>query len=276
MVRRFIAKVRKIGLRGAWELSRIEHATLRKKQGNGAWKIQVAGWQRPVHGRYGASDLDVFRQIFIEEEHSWIRSVAFRRRDLFILDCGANVGYASIFFLRYFPDALVIAVEPDDANFEILVRNLGGMGSRIKLVQAGLWSHKTKLAIDSREFRDGKEWSRQVKESSDSHGVSLQSVTVPEMIALAGRASIDLLKMDIEGAEAVVFADGGNNWLDVTDTIAIELHDDTHFGPATPAFKKAVSPDDFVFSTQGELTIAVRHHRCDPVEGDEFRSRNVG
>ena len=41
-----------------------------------------------------------------------------------VVDCGANVGYASAYFLSHFPQARVIAVEPDDQKFEALRRNL--------------------------------------------------------------------------------------------------------------------------------------------------------
>jgi hypothetical protein len=41
-----------------------------------------------------------------------------------IIDGGANVGYASLYFAACFPDALVVAIEPDPASFALLCRNV--------------------------------------------------------------------------------------------------------------------------------------------------------
>jgi hypothetical protein len=67
------------------------------------------------------------------------------------------------------------------------------------------------------------------------------------------------LKMDIEGAEAVVFADPScQQWLPKTEAIAIELHDDSGFGPASDLFHAAIRDQRFQVSHSGELTICLR------------------
>ena len=46
-----------------------------------------------------------------------------------ILDCGANVGLASLFFRRAYPHARITAYEADPALFAILQANLGANGA---------------------------------------------------------------------------------------------------------------------------------------------------
>ena len=78
------------------------------------------------------------------------------------------------------------------------------------------------------------------------------------VIRWAAGADIELLKIDIEGAEAVVFGCDCSSWLPRVQTIAIELHDHTPFGAATDVFMGAVPKDQYYFGTQGELTICSR------------------
>ncbi|MEB3259776.1 MAG: FkbM family methyltransferase, partial [Cyanobacteriota bacterium] len=61
------------------------------------------------------------------------------------------------------------------------------------------------------------------------------------------------------GAEIVVFSHPEHQqWLPLTDAMAIELHDDTSFGQATELFHAVVRDQDFQISHSGELTICRR------------------
>jgi hypothetical protein len=60
--------------------------------------------------------------------------------------------------------------------------------------------------------------------------------------------------MDVEGAEAIIFADCGA-WLDKVDNIVIELHDDSTFGKASQTFLGVIDGRGFKTSRNGELTV---------------------
>src|SRR4051812_39387542 len=77
--------------------------------------------RHPLRCRKGSSDRDVFRQIFVEREYACLDDLS--DVDL-VLDCGANVGYSSAYFLDRFPTCHVIAVEPDPENYALLEENL--------------------------------------------------------------------------------------------------------------------------------------------------------
>jgi FkbM family methyltransferase len=206
----------------------------------------------------------VFLQIFGEQEHAPVVALAKRRRgeNVFILDCGANAGYASIFFRLHFPDAVITAVEPDDENFQLLEANLGGLEPRVTLVHAGLWSHEAMLGCGNLGFRDGQHWGRQVYVADAGDADARPAVTVPQLLKRSGCDRIALLKMDIEGAEAVVFAADCSGWLPHTDVIAIELHEDSTFGSGEEAFLRSISGQDFELERSGELTIAYRSEQA--------------
>ena len=98
----------------------------------------------PLFIRHGTSDLQVFDQIFVECEYRCLDDLT---QVELIIDCGANVGYSSAYFLSRFPNSRIVAVEPDPENFEMLSRNLAPYGRRVNLVHAGIWSHATRLGF---------------------------------------------------------------------------------------------------------------------------------
>ncbi len=69
---------------------------------------------------------------------------------------------------------------------------------------------------------------------------------------------ISLLKIDIEGAEAMIFADDRCRlWLDRVDNLVIELHDDSQFGDATSAFERAIRGLPFACSRREGPSVAI-------------------
>ena len=210
----------------------------------------------PLSARPGSTDFIVFGQTFVSEPYACLDDVP--NVDL-IVDCGANVGFASAFLLSRFPQAMLYAVEPDPANFAILQRNLAPYGARARSERAGVWSHNARLRIEERPYRGGGEWARQVRECAAGESSDIEAVDIPTILERAGRDRISILKMDIEGAEAVVLsAPNVGEWIAKVDCLAIELHDDTHFGDATTAFRRAIEGQAFTVTQSRELTVCTR------------------
>lgn len=217
------------------------------------WLVASKQVEHPLLCRARSSDLGAFRQVFCEAEYA---SIDHLEVGGWIVDCGANVGYSAAYFLSRFPHARVVAVEPDPGNYAALMSNLRPYGTRVSTLRAGIWSHATRLALENRSYRDGGAWTRQVREARGDEPETFPGVEVDSLIPAGER--IALLKMDIEGAETVVFSRGHAAWLDRVDNIAIELHDDSHFGSATKAFYAVVPQRDFTIEIAGELTVCRR------------------
>jgi FkbM family methyltransferase len=210
---------------------------------------------RRVWARPGTSDLQVFSQIFVEREYAPFDDL---RGVGTILDCGANVGYSSVYFLDRFPKARLLAIEPDEMNFEVLSRNLAPFGDRALAVRGGVWNACGRLHVSEGVYRDGGKWSVQVRLARGDESGSFPSFDLPALMNRAGFDRVSLLKIDVEGAEALVFDSTSSAWLDRVDNIAIELHDDSSFGMASPVFWRAVLDRGFEFSRSGELTLCRR------------------
>ncbi len=217
--------------------------------------IQAPDLLHPVFARAACSDFAVFREVILEREYEPIRTTSDVR---FVLDLGANVGYSSCWFLSVFPHARVLAVEPDNENCGVLRDNLSAYGSRAVVVCGAVWNKPTSLQLAEQRYRDGSACSRQVVECAPGTPGSLRGYDVPELMKLASADRISILKVDIEGAEAVVFDASSGRWLDLVDNIVIELHDDSCFGPATPVFWRAIEGRGFETDRSGEVVICRR------------------
>lgn len=164
------------------------------------------------------SDRLTFQKIFIDGEYSF--DLGFKPRT--ILDAGANVGYASIFFARQFPESLIIAVEPEKSNFQILCHNTSGYPN-IRPVQKALWPRSTNLLIEN---TSGQPDAYRVREIDTFQGVGIPACTIAELLRENGINHFDMLKIDIEGAEKELFQDADSaSWLINARAVIIETHD---------------------------------------------------
>ena len=209
--------------------------------------------------RAHTSDHFVFAQVFKDLSYA---AVPNGQQPELIVDCGANVGYSAAYFLSRFDRCRVIAIEPDRANYRCLELNLAAYGRRATCINGALWSHAANLQMIEQEYRVGGHWSRQVEECAADCRVPIPGFDIPAIMHLAAAERISILKIDIEGAEAVVFNHPNLEWLDRVDTIMIELHDDSVFGNSTPIFHKAIADRGFRIwrdgELQGEVTVCSR------------------
>ncbi|MFM8478594.1 MAG: FkbM family methyltransferase [Planctomycetaceae bacterium] len=208
--------------------------------------------------RQNTSDRDVFEQVFCWNE----LLVGYPAEEInWIIDAGANVGFTTVWFANRFPKATIVAIEPDPENFRMLQTNIKGFGTRIMAVNAAVWHDDNReLRLSSNAFRDGREWSRQFvppdeqKTSRDSEPV--RSITLDAVVRQFNIDRIGVLKLDIEGAETLVFKNCGI-WVNITSVMIVELHKDSPFGDPTESFE-AIVEDSFSVSAHGERFIATR------------------
>jgi FkbM family methyltransferase len=193
--------------------------------------------------RPGTSDLNSFAQVFVRREYAPLDNIV--AVDL-IVDCGAYIGLASAYFLSRFPSGHLIAVEPDEGNFAVLQENLRPFAPRVTLLHAAIWSHPTDLVIDDTPFRDAREWTRHVRQPREQETPTIPAFDIATILKESDFDRISLLKIDIEGAEAIIFASEQNlEWLDQVDNMVVELHDDSPFGAAREVFERAIAGHSF-------------------------------
>jgi len=208
--------------------------------------LAVPGWKEPFWLRPDTTDLDVFRQVIMGGELEMEILPAPRR----IVDGGANIGFASRVFAHRWPAAQIVAVELEAGNVEALRKNCE-MLPQIQVRHAALWGDRGTVGIDPGEFG-----ALGFRASDAAAGARVPAVPLDELFDELGWDTVDLVKIDIEGAEREVLS-SAPRWIDRVTHLVVELHD--RFAPGcTEAFEQAISTGDWSVRPYGEYLVASR------------------
>lgn len=177
----------------------------------------IPGSDVKVYLRENSSDEALFKVLVNEDEYGYI---AFERTPKIIVDAGANIGLASVQFAMKYPEATIYSIEPEDENFEMLKKNTETY-SNIKPIQAALMNYDgsgTVLDIGEGDlaYQIGTDMAEGIQ--------SVKCVSITSLCEKNSISQIDLLKIDIEGAEKEIFS-GDCSWLDSVSVLIIELHE---------------------------------------------------
>ena len=163
---------------------------------------------------------DVASLLFLNHEIFGLEIYKFKseNKSPTIIDCGANIGLSVIYFKRLFPNAKVIAFEPDKKIFDYLKFNINSFDFKdVKLVNKGLWKDETTLKF----FSEGADGGRISNNNEHENIIEIQTVKLSHY--LNNETPIDFLKLDIEGAETEVLLEG-EAYLNQVKNIFIEYH----------------------------------------------------
>jgi len=198
-----------------------------------------------------SSDFPVFLQVFHEKQYEPV--VSFCRWNNIqvntIVDLGANVGLTSIYLKKQFGKAVIYAIEPDLLNFETLQNNINEF-TDIKAEQLAIWSHETFL---SPAYEEQSDWGKTFHENSNNHSHSIKAMSIRQFISHKQLNIIDILKIDIEGAEKHIF-EGELDFLGQVKVIAIEIHE-TFIAKKT--IQDILLNKGFILQEAGELLIGI-------------------
>lgn len=220
----------------------------------------------PVYVRPDSSDTGTFIKIFVKKEYDLSHLGQFSRvsqayqcilgagKTPIIIDAGANVGAASLWFSRQFPLAAVLAVEPDPANAEVCRLNTRALPA-ISVIEAAIGSAPGFVSLTDGGAAGG--YAVQTKRSGDTGPVAIR--TVQELIRnVQSPAQLFIVKIDIEGFETDLFA-RNTEWVDEAEVIVIEPHDWLFPGEGTSAgFQKVMAERNFEMLISGENLFYVR------------------
>ena len=140
-----------------------------------------------------------------------------------ILDLGANAGFASIFFARTFPSALIAAVEPVSANVRMLQWNIQRNAPSVNVIRAAVAVQDGPLAMEINLMDYGHKVVEKAKPTLSKH-LLVEGVSIPSILARLGWERIGLLKVDIEGYERELLTQNCE-WLRCVDALCVECHE---------------------------------------------------
>lgn len=194
----------------------------------------------PLFLRPHTVDVEVFEKVFMQGDYEIPFPIAAER----IIDAGAHIGLASRFFAFRYPQASILAVEPVGSNLEVLQRNAATC-PRITVRSGAVWGRAAALASTGEES-----WSHTFREAR-AGTPSIRASTVPDLMDAMGWDAVDVLKLDVEGAEREIFGDAAASWLPRVKVIVIELHDRMTPG-CSRAFYRAIADRIEAQETRGE------------------------
>ena len=176
-----------------------------------------AGISNPVYLRLLTTDVQTYKYVFLEREYAF--DLPFSPAT--IIDAGANIGMASVYFAHTYPQSRIIAIEPEDSNFDMLAKNVR-LYRNVMPMHAALWNHDGEIGISEAESASGEtgKWACVTYEGA---GSKVRAICMQTLLKEFDQEPIDILKMDIEGAEREVF--DRPVWMNRIRCLMIELHD---------------------------------------------------
>ena len=154
------------------------------------------------------------KELFVEEIYK------FKAQDdtPYIIDCGSYIGTSILFFKTQYPNAKILAFEPDNSNFELLNNNIKNWDLKdIEIQNAAIWIDN--LGVNF--IADGNMASKIDESNNTAHNENQKTKSVRLKDLLTEK--IDFLKIDIEGAEYEVLVDCESK-LSFVENLFIEYH----------------------------------------------------
>lgn len=252
-MKRLYKYIRNYGIRGVLIYLKIKLGLTKN--------ISVPKISYPIYLRNSTSDIPAFNQVFMDLEY-YIKT---KFQPQAIIDAGANIGLAAVYFANRYPDTKIISIEPEKSNFDILVKNTSAYQNIDTLHRAisnipdkyveivdngyGEWGFVTKM--------------RENHQNDDTNSL-VKTITIGDIVKEYGFKNIDIAKIDIEGAEKELFESNFQDWVPITKCIIIELHDGMKKG-ASKSFFHAISQYNFSFSHRGENLIFINQNKNYPL-----------
>ena len=225
--------------------------------------FEVEGCKFPFCARIDTSDIPTIVSIFGNKDYMLERTglpIFFNDnfKPKFIIDGGANIGCASVFFANRYPECeKIVSIEPEIKNFSLLMYN-SQYYPQIQPIRAALWNREIDLSVAHGEFHKTDD-AFMTSESIAPDIETTQGITIGKIFRESRFKFIDILKLDVEGAEKEIFSDEGKywEWLPFVRVLIIELHDRMKRGCSRNLFRAMGFYETF-FAFSGENLIFVR------------------
>lgn len=226
----------------------------------GGREVQLGGGRR-IALRPGTSDLEVVRQVWRDTQYAIVHPELAARLTAFeadirargqvpvIVDAGANIGASALWLAREWPNARVLAIEPDPGNAGQARGNCAATGN-VTVIEAPIGSEPgfVTLSADAEAYA--------ITTARAATGCPV--VTVAQCLEQVEHGELFAAKIDIEGFEADLFA-AETEWLDTVKLVYIEPHDHLFPGRATSrTFQAEMGKRDFDVVIRGENLVYIR------------------
>ncbi len=188
---------------------------------NGDAATAYGPFRLPGGIRFYARFLDwaAVQEVALAQEYGFIRSLLPGGAAPKIVDVGANIGMFSMYALSLWPQATVYAVEPSRRTFELLQRNRrANARCAWQVFRYAVWSGDGEVRFENRRFST----SSRVGDATTGDEL-VPAIGLPALLSRLAPTPVDLLKMDVEGAEEAALC-GHEALLRDVAHLVVEVH----------------------------------------------------
>lgn len=162
-----------------------------------------------------SSDVAVLKEVFLFGEYN----LNLEREPKMIVDLGSNVGASVAYFALKYPHAQILAVEADPTTVKFLVENTRQF-PMISVCNYAVSNSSGFLTFYIHPY--SRMSSSLVRRADNQEAIQVPAITFKELLKKEKIVSVDLLKFDIEGAEAKAFSEEGT--LSLVEHLVGEIH----------------------------------------------------
>lgn len=236
---------------------------LSKAADNPPVKYQMIFNEKPrnVYLRTYSGDIDIFYEIFWKKAYKF----NYAPRPGVIIDLGANIGLATLFFLNEFPFSKVIAVEPEPGNLEILKKNLEEEINTQKVIvaKAAVSDKDDYLSLSVPLLK----YNATIKGNKyDENSLQVKVMSMQTLLETYNISAVDIIKIDIEGSEKELFSEN-IDWLRKIREISIEFHSSADFD----IYGKVLRYNNFELQSTNTNDSSVIYHWRNKVFSNSFK-----
>ena len=162
----------------------------------------------------------IFNEIF----NDCCYNVTLSKPPMTILDLGANIGLATLFFHCKYPNAQIACLEPVPENFGLLDQNiqLNKVGARVFHAAAAIEDGFVNMELGA-ESGHHKVANISEENASQNRIFRIPSLCISTVLSLLKWERVNLMKIDIEGYESILLT-RNSDWLEKVDAICMEYH----------------------------------------------------
>lgn len=151
-----------------------------------------------------------------------------------VVDVGANIGFFTLKFAQWVgPSGLVLAIEPDEENFDALTRALAqsGVAPRVRAVRAVAAERPGTLLLERNPFHPG---DHKIA-LGGAGGVEVPAVSIDSLVEEHPGKRVSLVKIDVQGAEMMVLAGARRMLAEHAPALFVEVDESAlaHFGASS-------------------------------------------
>jgi FkbM family methyltransferase len=163
---------------------------------NNSSEGMVTLFDKKFHYHIGSAFYTTYKELFEKNIYEFKTSTV----KPIIIDCGANMGLSVLYFSKQFPHAEIVAFEPDLSVLPFLEKNINSQElNNVKLYKNAVWTKEEELTF----YTDKNMGGRIGVEYKNQTPIKIKALRLKDFL----KQPVDMLKMDIEGAEYEVLKD---------------------------------------------------------------------